>query len=396
MSTDDVMERAKKRSPLSRACWIGAVLLVLLVIAVFAYGIAFPIEGKLYCMGGSGPGIGLLRSLAFSISRPIPNTGTLAGLHRMFASRAVRFNTLPADDADPSLDGSECAWSVDPVGGGWPPTAHDLVVGTLDGTVKLSLSAAAGLKGINCSPRWSPDGKMIAFQHCDPDPKRQLLPCRIGFELWVMNADGSKAHRVTPKRTPDVYLARWSGPEANWSPDGSRIITYAGRLGADGFAFTTDVTGSDIQALPNVGMDPVYSPDGTLIASSVQTAGTVNGQPGVWRRLVVTNADGSDPTVLVEQFLPDSEINSRFPTPEDLSWHPKHDWRMDVRFWAGPRYPQWSPSGDMIAFLAALPFRFDGTNYKNQVDIWLLDLSDNRVINLTQDSVWQHELLWRK
>ena len=59
--------------------------------------------------------------------------------------------------------------------------------------------------------RWSPDGSQIAFIKI-PD---SATPFAIG-ELWVMNADGSNAHKLAEADAGHGYAA-------NWSPDGKRI-----------------------------------------------------------------------------------------------------------------------------------------------------------------------------
>jgi Tol biopolymer transport system component len=59
--------------------------------------------------------------------------------------------------------------------------------------------------------RYSPDGSQIAFIKI-PD---SATPFTVG-ELWVMNADGTKAHKLADADAGHGYAA-------NWSPDGSRI-----------------------------------------------------------------------------------------------------------------------------------------------------------------------------
>lgn len=59
-------------------------------------------------------------------------------------------------------------------------------------------------------PRWSHDGKRIAFVRY-MDRKR-----RNTAELFIMNADGTNIQRLTYNNIPDSW--------ASWSPDGKRIV----------------------------------------------------------------------------------------------------------------------------------------------------------------------------
>lgn len=71
----------------------------------------------------------------------------------------------------------------------------------------------AGRGGWFPPPRWSPDGRWLAFEAEDVDPAAR--------GVWVIVADGSSGH----------YLGQGTRPF--WSPDG-RWLTYSGSEGAEG------------------------------------------------------------------------------------------------------------------------------------------------------------------
>ena len=56
-------------------------------------------------------------------------------------------------------------------------------------------------------PRWSPDGKQIAF-----NARLHDAP----FNIYVISSDGGQAQRILPSEQTEV--------DANWSPDGNSLI----------------------------------------------------------------------------------------------------------------------------------------------------------------------------
>jgi Tol biopolymer transport system component len=70
----------------------------------------------------------------------------------------------------------------------------------------------------DASPAWSPDGKRIAFSRGSGPANEDFLLKRMG--IYVMRADGTHVRRITQKSLP----AQGEDQEPQWSPDGTRIL----------------------------------------------------------------------------------------------------------------------------------------------------------------------------
>ena len=146
-----------------------------------------------------------------------------------------------------------------------------------DGSEQVCIDSIADV--FRVAPRVSPDGSKIAFT--------QLAS---GFEVWVMNADGSGAVNLTPD--PD------QGAYPDWSPDGTRIAYSRNDPSLGWRIYTMKSDGSDTVKVVETGVanshqvQPRWSHDGTRIAY-VDNRGSGSLQME-W--IYVVHSDGTNPT----------------------------------------------------------------------------------------------------
>lgn len=171
--------------------------------------------------------------------------------------------------------------------------------------------------------------------------------------IYVMGVDGSGVRRIR----------RNAGSGIAWSPDGRRIAVVVG----DGAIAVMNADGSDFTrlALPEgvrAPGSPTWSPDGRTIAFSAFQPDPSAPEPGGDRDVWVTNADGSEPRLLVRTpGLWESEVDWS-PTGRQLvvtagGWLPRL-WTMNVDGTNIQRLaghsdaldPEWSPDGRTIAY----------------------------------------------
>ncbi len=130
----------------------------------------------------------------------------LAGATALSAARPMTFDDLVAlhrvSDPQPSPDGSRIAYVVTDANEPENRTDSDIwIVSAAGGTPRrLTFSPKH-----DRHPRWSPDGRWIAFESNRGD----------AFQVWLIPADGGEAHVLTSLST--------GATEPTWSPDGSRI-----------------------------------------------------------------------------------------------------------------------------------------------------------------------------
>ena len=110
-------------------------------------------------------------------------------------------------------------------------------------------------------PRWSPDGKRIAFHRYMDKEQTQT-----SAELFIMDADGTDQKRLTHNTVSDVY--------PSWSPDGQYLAFDSGRSGnrrhGKSEVYVIELASQTVQRLTGAegelgSVVPDWSPDGTEI-----------------------------------------------------------------------------------------------------------------------------------
>jgi TolB protein len=129
-------------------------------------------------------------------------------------------------------------------------------------------------RAVGWDPTWSPDGEYVLFVS-DMDGAIQLFRSRV---------NGKDLHKVD-----GLFVAG----RGDWSPDGQRIVTYAGDPG-NREVYIMDINGLNARVLSPTGgnsSEPSFSPDGQWVAftSYFDNPGNENGC-----EIYIIRADGTD------------------------------------------------------------------------------------------------------
>ena len=215
------------------------------------------------------------------------------------------------------------------------------------------------LRGHLWAPRYSPDGKRIAFVH-DANGRGQI---------FVMNDDGSEATNLSGNSFCDR--------SPRWSPDGKKIAFISDRTG-DWDVYAMNANGSSQHRIAgNQGLDraPVWSPDGQTIAWESH----VSGMPNIW----VSNEDGQNSRPLI---APDKRlkiVQGKVGHNEVFNFAVAQWPFADNTVWLTD--PVWSPKGKRIAAILL-------NSYFNSVVVIKTDGS--QMINLIQELPGAGNLAW--
>ena len=153
--------------------------------------------------------------------------------------------------------------------------------------------------------RWNPAGTQIAYVAALSDGKDQV---------WVINADGTGAHAVTPE----------GYQEPTWSPDGTRLAVVNVGTSDHNIAIadlatgtTHAITTNSFQAGGATFGSPVWAPDGSRLA--FVTAVFDEGSGGA-ATVNVVNADGTGRIELPEP------MDGALQDAREIAWSPDGTW----------------------------------------------------------------------
>lgn len=139
--------------------------------------------------------------------------------------------------------------------------------------------------GLNMSPAWSPDGQWIAFARSAPG---------TGQDIFLIRPDGSGLRQLT--NTPRASIS------PSFSPDGQKLVFNSDRMGSPQI-FVMDVTGDNVARLSLQGSynaSPRWSPKGDKIAYTSRINGSfqifVMDRDGSNVRQLTTVGSNEDPT----------------------------------------------------------------------------------------------------
>ncbi len=146
---------------------------------------------------------------------------------------------FPEMDAQPSPDGTSIVWMSMRTG------AEEIFASDSAGNDQKQLTHLDRYSG---TPRWSPDGKWIAFDSYIPSKR---------VEIFLVEPDGRNLH--------SVIAAPFDCAVPSWSRDGKSIY-YSGNRGGVRQVWKHNLdSGTDVQLTKHGGFDPIESSDGKTL-----------------------------------------------------------------------------------------------------------------------------------
>src|SRR5437867_3504281 len=303
----------------------------------------------------------LLVTLVASLALAVPARAQMRGVT---AEDYFAFETL--SDPHFSPDGSMIAFVVTTVDQKQNRRRSEIRLVPADGSRDASVLTRAPQS--SNSPRWSPDGKSIAFLSARPSPGDESARTQV----WLLSLSGGDPRRVTSLLNGVTSF--------HWSPDGSRLAVLSRSGPSD-----TAKSPSDVRHYAHANYkfnDSGWFDDKRAHIWIVDVASG--------RTIQLTSGDDwndADP-----QWSPDSRRIAFVSDRSGKAFDESHDtdvWVVDAN--GGPltkvsdhatadNSPRWSPDGQTIAFLSSVP-------EKSHPKIWLAPSTGGGTSKVAADGV---------
>jgi serine/threonine protein kinase len=172
----------------------------------------------------------------------VQNRGELTRYDRNSRQLVSYLSGLSAEGLDFSRDGEWVTYSSFPQATLWRSR--------LDGSQRLQLTDSSMIAGL---PRWSPDGKRIAFNAKKPG---------ANWKVYVVSADGGSPEQVIPGGGLEL--------DPTWSPDGSSLAYSTDFFDLHSVVHVVDLQTGHVSTIP--GSEGLFSPrwshDGRFLIAS--------------------------------------------------------------------------------------------------------------------------------
>jgi dipeptidyl aminopeptidase/acylaminoacyl peptidase len=259
-------------------------------------------------------------------------------------------------------------------------TVAFIVFGAITVAQGLASSDLLRLRSVG-SAELSPDGHRIAYTVTMRD-----RPGRPYGQLWIMDLAAQKSVRVGGEKD--------SGAGPRWSPDG-KSLAFQGHQGEKGGLFVARAEGTEVtflaspngtnSPLPGTGNDFTWSPDGKQLAFISSTPGAE-----------AAEASGDPMVITRYLYKPDAgEGMTRFNDNQRLHIFAVDVSSKQARQLTHGNFDEhsidWSPDGKEILFVSNRePNQDEFFNY----DIFALKVADNSIRRLTATEYNEYEPLW--
>jgi Tol biopolymer transport system component len=273
-----------------------------------------------------------------------PVTGATASIDASGSPTKTRVNVANDRQAQWSPDGTRLAFVSNRDRG------NDEVY--VKNTATGSLSRLTSTSGSEMSPTWSPDGRQIAYT------LGTYANGAWGYDLWLMNSDGTARHQLTNSSLHDIQPA--------FSPDGTKLSFHRGKGEGPDYDIMVMTLATGVVTQLNLDndindMSADWSPDGTKI---VFTRGWPNATLYV---MPATGETADTPAVPLTSAL-------------------------NAAGWPKTYIADWSPDGTQIAFDACSDASAGGTN---TCEIWTIGADGTGARRLTNNSYFDGGADWR-